>query len=183
MWNKSRLRGCRRGRGHSLWLKTDVIGATEIEKRLSGFKLGLHCRMREESHEFAEELATQSKGGFVLQVDVTILTLVRAVAAIAALGDISEAWGLICSRQTRSRVGDGRGAWGGIARLSCLPENAIHGSECGALHWLQKTKTGDGLTWYGGWTGRSVVGCGQAWNSWGKDGWRGGPSRGWGWML
>jgi len=41
--------------------------------------------MQEECHEFAEELATQSEGSLVLQINVAILTLVRAVATIAAL--------------------------------------------------------------------------------------------------
>jgi len=160
-----------------------MIGATEIEKSLSWFKLGLDCRMQEESHEFAEELATQSKGSFVLQINVAILTLVRAVATIASLGDVSKTRGLICSRKTRSGIGDSRGAWGGIARFSCLPKDAIHGPECGALHWLQKTETGDGLTWYWGWAGGSVVGCGQAWNSRRKNRWRGGTDGGGGWGL
>jgi len=137
MWNKGLLRGCREGRGHSLLLKTDMIGATEIEKSLRWFKLGLDSRMLDEGHEFAEELMTQSEGNFVLQVDVAVLTLVRAVATIVALGDVSKTRGLICSRKTRTGVGDSRGAGGGIARVSCLPKDAIHGSECGALHRLQ----------------------------------------------
>jgi len=60
MWNKRRLRGCREDREYSLWLKTDMIGATEIEKSLSCFKLGLDSRMLDKGHEFAEELVTQS---------------------------------------------------------------------------------------------------------------------------
>jgi len=102
-----------------------MIGATEIEKGLGGFKLGLDCRMQEESHEFAEELAAQSEGSLVLQINVAILTLVRAVATIASLGDIGKTRGLICSRKTRSGVGDSRGAGGGIARFSSLPKDAL----------------------------------------------------------
>jgi len=60
MWNKRRLRVCRMSQRYSLWLKTDMIGATEIEKSLSGFKLGLDSRMLEKGHEFAEELVVES---------------------------------------------------------------------------------------------------------------------------
>ena len=56
-------------------LKTDMIGATEIEKGLRGFKLGPDRRMLNESHEFTEELATQSEGSLVLQINVAVLAL------------------------------------------------------------------------------------------------------------
>ena len=64
-----------------------MIGATEIEKSLSWFKLGLDSRMLDEGHEFAEELATQSEG-----IDTR-----WAVATIVSLGDVSKARGLVCS--------------------------------------------------------------------------------------
>ena len=118
-------------------LKTDMIGATEIEKSLSWFKLGLDSRMLDEGHEFTEELATQSEGSFVLQVDVAALALVWAIATVVALGDVGEARGLICSGKTRIGIGDGRGARSGIVRVSGFPKDAVHGSECGALHRLQ----------------------------------------------
>jgi len=98
-------------------LKTDMIGATEIEKSLSWFKLGLDSRMLDEGHEFAKELATQSEGSFVLQADVAALTLVWAVATIVSLGDVSKARGLVCSGKTRIGIGDGQGAKCGIARV------------------------------------------------------------------
>ena len=60
MWNKRRLKGRRKGRLYSLWLKTDMIGATEVEESLSWFKLSLNRRVLEEGHEFTEELSAQS---------------------------------------------------------------------------------------------------------------------------
>jgi len=95
-----------------------MIGATEIEKSLSWFKLGLDSRMLDEGHEFTEELTTQSEGSFVLQVDVAVLTLVRAVATIVSLGDVSEARGLVCSGKTRIGISDGRDARCGILGVS-----------------------------------------------------------------
>jgi len=118
-------------------LKTDMIGATEIEKSLSWFKLSLDSWMLDEGHEFTEELATQSEGSFVLQVDVAMLALVRAVATVVALGDVGKARGLVCSWDTRVGIADGRGARRRVSGVSGVPKDAIHGSECGALHRLQ----------------------------------------------
>ena len=114
-----------------------MIGATEIEKSLSWFKLGLDSRMLDESHEFTEELATQSEGGFVLQVDMAVLALVWTVATVVALGDVGKAGGLVCSWKTRGGIGDSRGARRRVSGVSRFPQDAIHGSECGALHRLQ----------------------------------------------
>jgi len=58
LWNKLRLGGRLKGWGRSLWLKADVIGATEIEKCLSWLKLGLDGGMLNKGHEFTEKLAT-----------------------------------------------------------------------------------------------------------------------------
>ena len=60
VWNKGHLRACRMSQWYPLWLKTDVIGATEIEKSLCGFKLGLDSMVLKKGHEFAEELAAES---------------------------------------------------------------------------------------------------------------------------
>ena len=139
MWNERRLKGRRKGRLYSLWLKTDMIGATEVEESLSGFKLSLNRRMLEEVHEFTEELSAQSQSGFILQINVAILALIWAIATIVALGDISKARGLVCPRKTRVWIGNGRRPRGWITGVSRFADNPIHGSECGALHRLQKT--------------------------------------------
>ena len=116
-----------------------MIGATEIEKGLRGFKLGPDRRMLNESHEFTEELATQSEGSLVLQINVTVLALGWAKATVFALGDVGKAGGLVCSGEARGGIGDGRGAGRRVSGVAGFPKDAIHGSECGALHRLQET--------------------------------------------
>jgi len=158
-WNKRRLRACR----------TDMIGATEIEKSLCGFKLGLGSRVLEKGHEFAEELAAKSWGCFILEVDVATLSLIWAAASVVALGNMGKARGLVCPWQTKSGIGDGWGTRGWIARFSRLPKDGAHGSECGALHRLQWTWAGDGLTWHWSWMRRRILGRWETGNPWGKD--------------